>query len=47
MPVGTDLLGIMLSHIEPSKESLRYKVEDTLLLARGKVALRLRWSLRG
>jgi hypothetical protein len=30
--VGTDLLSIVPSHIEASKESLRYKVENALLL---------------
>jgi hypothetical protein len=35
LPMGTDLLCIVLPHIEASKEALREKVEDALLLARG------------
>jgi hypothetical protein len=46
LPVGTNLLSIVLSHIETSEEALRYKVEDALLLARGNGASRGRWPKR-
>jgi hypothetical protein len=39
LPVSTNLLCIMLSHVEASKEALREKVKNDLLLARGTVPL--------
>jgi hypothetical protein len=47
LPMSTDLLCIVLLHIEASKEALRKKVEDALLLARGNSASGSRWSKRG
>jgi hypothetical protein len=37
LPMRTNLLGIVHSHIETSKETLRDKVENTLFLAGGTV----------
>jgi hypothetical protein len=43
----TNLLCIVLSHIEASKETLREKVENTLFLAGGDCASRCGWPTRG
>jgi hypothetical protein len=39
LPMGTDLLCIVLPNIEASEEALRKKVEDALILAGGMVPL--------
>jgi hypothetical protein len=44
LPVSTNLLCIVLSHVEASKEALREKVKNALLLARGNGASRSGWS---
>jgi hypothetical protein len=47
LPVRTNLLCIVLSHIETSKEALREKVEYTLFLAGRDGASRCGWPMRG
>jgi hypothetical protein len=47
LPMRTNLLCIVLSHIETSKETLREKVENTLFLAGGNGASRCGWPTRG
>jgi hypothetical protein len=47
LPMCTNLLCIVLSHIEASKKTLREKVEDTLFLAEGNGASRCGWPMRG
>jgi hypothetical protein len=44
LPVGTNFLSIVLSHVEASEEALRQKVKDALLLARGNDTSRCGWS---
>jgi hypothetical protein len=44
LPVGTNFLSIVLSHVEASEEALRQKVQDALLLARGNGTSRCGWS---
>jgi hypothetical protein len=47
LPMCTNLLCIVLSHIEASKKTLREKVKDTLFLAEGNGASRCGWPTRG
>jgi hypothetical protein len=47
LPMSTNLLGIVFAHIKTSEETLRYKVKDALLLARGNGASRCGWPTRG
>jgi hypothetical protein len=46
LPVSTNLLCIVFAHIETSEETLRSKVENALLLARGNGASRCGWPKR-
>jgi hypothetical protein len=47
LPMCTNLLCIVLSHIEASEKTLREKVEDSLFLAGGSGASRCEWPTRG
>jgi hypothetical protein len=47
LPMCTNFLCIVFSHIEASKKTLREEIEDTLFFAGGNGALRCGWPTRG
>jgi hypothetical protein len=47
LPMGTNFLCIVSSHVEASKKTLREKIEDTHFLAGGDGASRCGWPTRG
>jgi hypothetical protein len=47
LPMGTNFLCIVSSHVEASKKTLREEIEDTLFLAGGDGASRCGWPTRG